>query len=70
MMVRFYDKAGQVFDAREMSLVPRAGEGIILDTRNYYVGAVTHVIEGEEHSVNVTALEYEEARRFLGGNPA
>lgn len=65
--VRFVSKDGHVLDQRRLSLVPRMGEGITLDGVRYLVGAVSHRIEADDQEVDVTILEHEEARRFLGG---
>ncbi|MEQ1761583.1 MAG: hypothetical protein ABL984_00425 [Pyrinomonadaceae bacterium] len=65
--VRFVWKDGSVFDQRTLSLVPRMGEGVIIDGFRGFVGAVSHVLEGDSQEVVVTILETEEAKRFLGG---
>ena len=65
--VLFLSKDGSVLDQRRLSLVPRMGEGVVLDGVKYLVGAVSHRIEADDQEVDVTVLEYEEARRFLGG---
>lgn len=66
--VRFLSKDGFVLDQRRLSLVPRMGEGITLDGVKFLVGAVSHRIEADDQEVDVTVLEHEDARRFLGGN--
>jgi hypothetical protein len=66
-VVRFLSKDGSVLDQRRLLLVPRMGEGLTLDGFRYYVGAVAHRIEADEQEVDVTILEHEEAKRFLGG---
>lgn len=65
--VRFLAKDGSVVDARRLVLVPRMGEAVVIDGSRFYVGGVTHSIEGDDHQIDVTILEIEEARRFLGG---
>jgi hypothetical protein len=68
MRVRFLDTQGTVFDERDLERVPRVGEGLVLDGRPCYVGAVsTHIQTGHPTHYEVTALQHEEARRFLGG---
>lgn len=66
MTVRFYAESGAIVDEREMAVLPRAGEAVQLDGRRYYAGAVCHVLDGGEHAAEVTVLDLEQARRFLG----
>lgn len=65
--VRFFSNEGNVLDERSLSLAPRVGEGVELDGLRYYVGAVCHDFDGDDHVVRVTIMKFEEAKRFLGG---
>lgn len=68
MTILFLDSSGQPLDQRTLALVPRMGEGVFLDGVKYFVGVVSHNIDGDRQEVVVTLLQQTEAKKFLGGN--